>query len=94
VEVAILSQSPLIQSILSLISSVSVLGQVGNTRLFLYKGEKALERFYPPDRRGELDVVVRGKALVMIKGEGISKASLLTEFLKGIKWERMVALMG
>ncbi|RLD94850.1 MAG: hypothetical protein DRI93_03370 [Aquificota bacterium] len=94
VEVAILSQSPLIQSVLSLISSVSVLGQVGNTRLFLYKGEKALERFYPHDRRGELDVVVGGRALVMIKGEGISKASLLTEFLKGIKWERMVALMG
>ncbi len=94
VEVSILSQSPLIQSILSLISSVSVLGEMGNTRLFLYKGEKALERFYPQEKRGELDVVVGGKALVMIKGEGISKASVLMKFLEGLKWDSMLSLLG
>ncbi len=94
VEVSIVSQSPLIQSILSLISSVSLLGQMGHTRLFLYRGEKALERFYPDDRRGELDVVVGGRALVMIKGDNIPRASILMKFLEGMDWDGMLALMG
>ncbi len=94
VEVSIVSQSPIIQSILSLISSVSLMGQIGNTRLFYYRGEKALERFYPDERRGELDVVVGGKTLVMVKGENISQASLLNQFLDSIDWDLMRDLLG
>ncbi len=94
VDVSILSQSPLIQSILSLISSVSLTGQIGNTRLFYYRGEKALERFYPQEKRGELDVVVDGKTLVMVKGQNIPRASVLNQFLDGIDWEKMRDIIG
>ena len=94
VEVCLISQSPLIHSVLSLISSVSLMGQIGNTRLFYYRGEKALERFYPQEKRGELDVVVNGKTLVLVKGENISQVSLLKGFLDDIDWNRVKDLLG
>ncbi len=93
VEVTIISQSPIIRSLLSLFSNFSLLGGTDNTRFFLYKGEKALEHFDPQGGKGEIDVIVGGKGLVIVKGTGLPKTSSLKVFLSALNWKKIEAFM-
>jgi hypothetical protein len=93
VEVTIISQSPIISSLLSLFSNFSLLGGTDNTRFFLYKGEKALEHFDPQGGKGEIYVIVGGKGLVIVKGTGLPKASSLKVFLSALNWKKVEAFI-
>ena len=93
VKISIVSQSPLVRSLLSLLSNLSILGESGNTKFFIYKGEKAIERFYPQEKRGELDIAMANRALISIKGEGVTEASTLRMFLDKLPWNKLHALI-
>lgn len=91
VEVSIFTDSPLVQSLLSLFSSITVLGGSENARFFLYKGQKAVEKFSELEREGEIDLILANKTLVSIRGSNIQKKEALYKYLEGLDLHKLKA---
>lgn len=82
IEVEILTESPLLQTALMFLTNPAMLAGQPDTKLVRVKGEKALEKFSPKDKEGELSVVLEGKTLITVKGSEITNKNILYEYME------------
>ncbi len=84
IEVQILSESPLLQTVLMFLTNPMMLAGQPDTKLVRVKGQKALEKFSAKDKEGELSVVLEGKTLITVKGSEITHKNILYKYMDKI----------
>ena len=76
VEVEIVSDSPVLQSVLMMLGNPMFAGASGGN-LQTIKGQRAIVKYDPSTKDGEIDVVVANRFMVTIKGKNVSQKELV-----------------
>jgi hypothetical protein len=76
VEVEIVSDSPVLQSVLMMLGNPMFAGASGGN-LQTIKGQRAIVKYDPSTKNGEIDVVVASRFMVTIKGRNVSQKELV-----------------
>ena len=84
IEIEILSESPLLQTVLMFLTNPMMASAQPDTKLVRIKGEKGLEKFSAQDEDGELSVVLDGKTLLTVRGSRITDKDILYEYMEAI----------
>lgn len=87
VDIEILTESPLLQSVMMFLANPMMLAGQPDTKLVRVKGQKALEKFSTQDKEGELSVVLEGKTLLTVKGSSITSKDILYQYMDTIDFE-------
>lgn len=82
IEVEILTESPLLQTVMMFLTNPMMLAGQPDTKLVRVKGEKALEKFSAQDKEGELSVVLEGRTLITVKGSEITDKNILYKYME------------
>lgn len=89
ITVKIVTDSPLLQSMISVFANPMIAG-MGGSELIRLKGQKALIRYSPDERKGEVNVVVANKYLVSVEGQGVVREDLVS-YASAIAYEKLGA---
>ena len=89
IEIEILSESPLLQTVLMFLTNPMMASAQPNTKLVRIKGEKGLEKFSAQDEDGELSVVLDGKTLVTVRGSEITDKDILYDYVDAVDFEQV-----
>ncbi len=76
VEVEIVSDSPVLQSVMMMLNNPMFAGAGGGT-LEMIKGQRAIVKYNKGNRNGDINIVVAGRFMVTVKGQRISRADLV-----------------
>ncbi|MHC1743275.1 MAG: hypothetical protein AB9873_09630 [Syntrophobacteraceae bacterium] len=87
VTVKIVTDSPLLQSMIAMFANPIIAG-MGAGELLRIKGHKALIHYSPDEHKGELNVVVSNKYLVSVEGHGLAREDLVS-YASGVAYERL-----
>ncbi len=87
IEVQILTQSPLLQTLMMFLTNPAMAAGQPDTKLVRVKGEKALEKFSAKGKKGELSVVLEGKTLITVKGSKITDKNILYKYMEKIDFD-------
>ncbi len=75
VEVEIVSDSPVLQSVMMMLNNPMFAGAGGGT-LEMIKGQRAIVKYNKGNRNGEVNIVVAGRFMVTVKGQQVSRTDL------------------
>ncbi|MEE9192144.1 MAG: hypothetical protein V3U04_05975 [Candidatus Aerophobetes bacterium] len=89
IEIEILSESPLLQTVLMFLTNPMMASAQPDTKLVRIKGEKGLEKFSAQDEDGELSVVLDGKTLLTVRGSRITDKDILYEYVDAVDFEQV-----
>lgn len=87
VTVKIVTDSPLLQSMIAVFANPMIAGMSGS-EVVRVKGQKALIRYSPEERKGELNVVVANRFLVTLEGHGVKREDLVG-FASAVPYEKL-----
>ena len=87
--VKIVTDSPLLQSMIAVFANPMIAG-MGGRELLKIKGQKALIHYSPEDRKGELNVVIANKFLVSVEGQGVVREDLV-DYASAVAYEKLGA---
>lgn len=90
VTVKIVTDSPLLQSMMMLISNPMFATSSGG-KLEKIKNQTAIVKYEVQEKRGDINVVVAGKILVTVEGNEVSRDDLM-DYAKAVDYEKIVAL--
>jgi hypothetical protein len=74
--VEIVSDSPVLQSILTMLNNPMFAGAAGG-KVKTIKGQQALIKYDKGDRKGEMNIVTANRFMVTVKGQGVEQEALL-----------------
>ncbi len=75
VSIEIVSDSPVLQSVMMMLNNPMFAGAAGGT-LTTIKGQRAIVKYDPATRSGDINIVVAGRFMVTVKGSRVDKESL------------------
>ena len=84
IEIEILSESPLLQTVMMFLTNPMMLAGQPDTKLVRVKGQKALEKFSAKDREGEISLVLEGKTLITVRGSEITDKDILYKYMEKV----------
>ena len=90
VTVKIITDSPLLQSMMMLISNPMFATSSGG-KLEKIKNQTSIVKYEAQEKRGDINVVVAGKILVTVEGNEVSRDDLM-DYAKAVDYEKIVAL--
>jgi hypothetical protein len=76
VSIEIVSDSPVLQSVLMMLNNPMFAGASGG-KLETVKGQRAIVKYDPASQSGELNIVVAGRFMVTVRGQKVEKDDLL-----------------
>ncbi len=77
VEVEIVSDSPVLQSVMMMLNNPMFAGAGGGT-LVKIKGQRAIVKYNKGNHSGDVNIVVAGRFMVTVKGQNVQRADLIT----------------
>jgi len=92
VEVSIVSDAPLLSSLLMMLSNPAFVG-AGNT-ITMVKGEKALEEWNPSKGSGKLTIAVGEQLIVTVEGSNLASKKDLYRFAELLDFEKIRKMTG
>jgi hypothetical protein len=87
VAVKIVTDSPMLQGMLMMLYNPAVAGAKGG-ELQKIKGQKAIVKYKPSTRRGEIQIVVANRFLVTVEGHGVTQDDLM-DYASAIPLEKL-----
>jgi len=84
IDVEILGQSPLLQSMMMFFQNPAFLATEPNSKMVRVKGEKAIEKFSAQKKEGELSLILNGKTLVRVEGSNIADKKILYDYMEKV----------
>jgi len=90
VTVRIVTDSPLLQSTMMLVSNPAFATSSGG-KLEKINGQTAIVKYEAQDKRGDINVVVGGKVLVTVEGVDVSQEDLMA-YAKAVAYDKIAAL--
>ena len=90
VTVKIVTDSPLLQSMMMLISNPMFASSSGG-KLEKIRNQTAIVKYETPAQRGDINIVVAGKVLVTVEGSEVSQDDLMA-YAKAVDYEKIAAL--
>ena len=90
ITVKIVTDSPLLQSMMMLISNPMFVTSSGG-KLEKIKNQTAIVKYEAQAKRGDINVVVAGKILVTVEGNDVSPDDLM-DYAKAVDYEKIAAL--
>jgi hypothetical protein len=87
VTIEIITDSPAIQSMVMLFSNPAYASADGG-KLTKIKRQKAIIKYHPSNKNGEINIVVAKKYLVSVKGRSISQNDL-TDYASAVDYEKL-----
>jgi len=84
IDVEILGQSPLLQSMMIFFQNPAFLATQPNSKMVRVKGEKAIEKFSAQEKDGELSLVLEGKTIISVKGSNITDKKILYDYMEKV----------
>ena len=94
IDIEFVSNSPMVQPILMLLSNPAFIGQEPGSKLTKVKGYKAVQKFSAQDKYGEISLVIQSKMLVTLKGSGIESVDDLMAYADVIHYEGLEKFLG
>jgi len=94
IEIQIITQSPLLQTVMMLLANPAMLAGQPDTKLVRVKGEKAVEKFSAKGKKGELSLILEGNTLITVKGRKITDKNVLHQYMEKIDFEVMKKTIG
>jgi len=94
IEIQIITQSPLLQTVMMLLANPAMLAGQPDTKLVRVKGEKAIEKFSAKGKKGELSLILEGNTLITVKGRKITDKNVLHQYMEKIDFEVMKKAIG
>jgi hypothetical protein len=93
VDIEMVSDSPLLQSILMFTSNPAVLASQPGAKLIKVKEHKGIQKFSSQDKEGEINLVVRSRMLISIKGDGLESVDDLVAYANAIHFEALAKFL-
>ncbi|MFH2124375.1 MAG: hypothetical protein ABIJ50_12955 [Pseudomonadota bacterium] len=90
VTVKIVTDSPLLQSMMMLISNPMFASSSGG-RLEKINGQTAIVKYETQEKRGDINVVVAGKVLVTVEGNDVSQDDIMA-YAKAVDYDQILAI--
>jgi hypothetical protein len=90
VQVKIVTDSPMVQSIMMMLSNPMILTASG-AQLSRIKGEQAIVKYDPQTGNGDINVVVSNRFLITLNGRMLSQNELL-EYADKIDYKKLASL--
>jgi len=90
VTVKIVTDSPLLQSMMMLISNPMFASSSGG-RLEKINNQTAIVKYETQAKQGDINVVIAGKVLVTVEGNGVSQDELMA-YAKAVGYEKILAM--
>lgn len=94
VDIQIMANSPLLQSIMMFIQNPALLAAQPGSKMIRIHGKKAILKFSSQDREGELSFVVGTKTLVTVSGNEITDASAMVQYAENINVDLIKKIVG
>ncbi|MCI5132665.1 MAG: hypothetical protein D3904_14400, partial [Candidatus Electrothrix sp. EH2] len=85
--IEIVSDSPVLQSIMTMLNNPMFAGAAGGM-IKTIKRQRAMIKYDEDDRKGEVDIVVDSRFMVTVKGHGVEKQTLL-KFSESIDFDAL-----
>lgn len=89
VDIEFVSDSPLLQSVMMFYTNPAFYSSQPDTKLVKIQGRKAVQKYMPQDREGEINIVIGSRMLVSIKGQGLDKVDDMVAYANAIKYEAL-----
>jgi hypothetical protein len=93
VEIEIVSDSPLLQSVLTFYTNPAFYAGQPDTKLVKIQNRKAIQKFNPQDQRGEIQIVISNRMLVSIKASGTDKFDDMLAYANAIDYNGIEAFL-
>lgn len=90
IEIQIMADSPMLQGVMMMMSNPMFAGADGG-KLERIGKQKAMVKFNPSTKKGDIQIVVANRFMVSIDGRGISK-KVLKDYAKAIDYKKMAQL--
>lgn len=90
IEIQIMADSPMLQGVMMMMSNPMFAGADGG-KMERIRKQKAMIKFNPSSKKGEIQIVVANRFLVSIEGQKISKKEL-KDYAKAIDYNKMAQL--
>jgi hypothetical protein len=87
VEVEIVSDSPVLQSVMMMLNNPMFAG-AGGGNLQTIKGQRAIVKYDPSAKNGEINIVVAGRFMVTVKGQNV-KQDELVKYAEAVDYQRL-----
>lgn len=88
VEVEIVSDSPVLQSVMMMLNNPMFAGAGGGS-LETIKGQRAIVKYVPENRSGDINIVVGGRFMVTVKGRQVDR-KLLVSYAEAIDFQGLL----
>lgn len=89
VDIEIVTDSPLLQSMMMFFTNPAFTASQPGTKLVKIGGQKALQKFNPQDREGEINIVIASRMLVSIKSRGSDKPDDLLAYANAMDFGKL-----
>lgn len=89
VDIEIVTDSPLLQSVMMLFTNPAFTASQPDTKLVKIGGQKALQKFNPQDREGEINIVIASRMLLTIKGRGSDKPDDMLAYANAMDFSKL-----
>ncbi|WP_446011627.1 hypothetical protein [Candidatus Electrothrix sp.] len=86
--IEIVSDSPVLQSILTMLNNPMFAGAAGG-RIKTIKGQQAMIKYDKNERKGEMNIVTANRFMVTVKGHGVEQETLL-KFAEAVDYDALV----
>jgi len=87
IDIEILSQSPLLQSMMMFFQNPAFLASQPNSKLVRINGKKAIEKFSPQEKEGELSLILEGKTIIKVEGSNIPRKDILYDYMEKVGFD-------
>ena len=89
VDIEFVSDSPLLQSVMMFYTNPAFYSSQPDTKLVKIQGRKAVQKYVPQDREGEINIIIGSRMLVSIKGRGLEKADDMLAYANAIRYDAL-----
>jgi hypothetical protein len=93
VDIEIVTDSPLLQSVMTFYSNPAFYAGQADTKLIKVQNRKAIQRFTPQDEQGEIQIVIANRMLVTIKASGTEKPDNMLAYANAIDYNGIEAFL-
>jgi hypothetical protein len=89
VDIEIVTDSPLLQSVLMLYTNPAFFANQPDTKLVKIQGRKAVQKFNAKEKEGEISIVIGSRMLVSIKGNQLPSIDDMMAYANAISYETL-----
>jgi hypothetical protein len=93
VNIEIVTDSPLLQSVMMFYSNPAFFSSQPGTKLVKIQGRKAVQKFDPQNREGEINLIIGSRMLVTIKGQSLEKVDDVLAYANAIQYDALEKLL-